>query len=434
MYDLALRNVRLIGREGRWTIGVQRGKIASVVPEGTLADAQKEIHGAGKIAMPGAVDAHVHTRDPGYLQKEDAHSAAMAAAAGGVTTIMAMPNSNPPMTNGAAVRYAAEHMARQNLVDIRLVGGICAAVPSWGEDAVRAGAVALDIYDDIYSWGTQTWARVFHTAKRAAVPVCFYLMDREMERLRREQRTAAGASDAEQISEATDGETEAISIARIFPMADYFQTPVVLRMVSTARALEMVRQMRCLYPSAKVYVEVCIPYLFLTRNALEKQGSRAHIHPPLRQKEDVEALWKGISDRTVDYLATDHAPHAEPEKNRARLSDCASGLVGLETMLPLLLDARAEGMLSLEDIQRLCCQMPACIYGLTQKGHICVGADADLVLLDLNQRWNVCSWKSYTRGTPGPFEGWRLRGRPCMTIFGGRVVMEDKGGFPAIKE
>lgn len=434
MYDLAVRDVRLIGREGRWTIGVQRGKIASVVPEGTPAAAREEIHGAGKIVMPGAVDAHVHTRDPGYLQKEDAHSAAMAAVAGGITTIMAMPNCNPPMTNGAAVRYAAEHMTRQNLVDIRLVGGICAAVPGWGTSAVEAGAAALDVYDDIYSWGTQTWVRVFQTAKRAAVPVCFYLMDREMERLRREQQRAAGASDEEQIAEATDGETEAISIARIFPMANYFQTPVVLRMVSTARALEAVRQMRGLYPDAKVYVEVCVPYLFLTRDALEEQGSRAHIHPPLRRKEDMEALWRGISDGTVDYLATDHAPHAAAEKNRARLSDCASGLVGLETMLPLLLDARAEGRLSLEDIQRLCCQAPACIYGLTQKGRICAGADADLVLLDLNQRWSVCSQKGYTRGAPGPFEGRQLRGRPCMTVHRGRVVMEDVNGFPVIKE
>jgi dihydroorotase (multifunctional complex type) len=434
MYDLAIHGVQLAEREGRWTIGIQDGKIASVISEDTTAAAREKIDAEGKAAMPGVIDAHVHTRDPGYPHKEDAHSAAMAAAAGGVTTIMAMPNCNPPMTTGAAVRYAAGHMARQDIVDILAVGGICAAMPGWGTSAVQAGAAALDVYDDIYSWGTQTWIQVFQTAKGAAVPLCFYLMDPAMEQLRRTQRAEAGSSDEEQIAGATDGETEAISIARIFPMADYFQVPVVLRMVTTARALEVVRMMRRLYPDAKVYVEVCVPYLFLTRAALMEQGGRAHIHPPLRREEDVEALWAGISDGTVDYLATDHAPHAAFEKNRGQLSDCASGLVGLETMMPLLLDAASKGRLSLADIQRLCCEAPASIYGLAQKGAIRVGADADLILIDPGQCWQVCGRESYTRGAPGPFEGFQLQGRPCMTIHRGKIVMETMNGFPMVKE
>lgn len=430
MLDLAILGTSLATAKGTWSIGVKGEKIVSVVPGEVPIAAQKEIDAQGKVTLPGLIDSHVHTRDPGYPQKEDTHSAAMAAAAGGVTTIMAMPNCNPPMTTEAAIRYAMGHTVKQDYVDLCLVGGLCGAAAGWGPTAVQAGAVALDIYDDLFAYGTKTWISVFQAAKQAAVPVCFYLMDSAMERLRRSRQAEAGASEVEQIAGATDGRTEAISISCIFPMADYFQVPVVLRMVTTARALETVRQMRYLYPEARVYVEVCIPYLFLTREALLERGSRAHIHPPLRSEEDAEALWAGISDGTVDYLATDHAPHAEGEKDRTQLSDCASGIVGLETMLPLLLDACAKGKLSMTDIHRLCCQAPAQIYGLAQKGDIRVGGDADLVLVDPSQHWHVRS--RYTRGAPGPFENQQLQGKLCMTIHRGKIIMRDVRGIPTI--
>lgn len=135
-------------------------------------------------------------------------------------------------------------------------------------------------------------------------------------------------------------------------------------------------------------------------------------------------LWSGISDGTVDYISSDHAPHSDYEKKDS-LAASASGMVGLETMLPLLLDASSKGKLTLADIQRLCCENPAKIYGLSdRKGSIRIGGDADLTLVDMKEQWTVDRNDCYTRGAKTPFTGWRLQGRPYVTICSGKKVME----------
>ena len=428
MFDLAVRNVRLVGAEGLWNIGISGGLIVAVISAETAIDAKKVLNAEGRLAMPGLIDSHVHTRDPGYTHKEDFRSATMAAANGGITTIMAMPNVNPPMTTPSAV-YCAAQAAERSVINIHLVGGLCAGFPRWSEDMARAGAIALDVYDDLFAYGTRTWIQVFKMAKKGNLPLCFYLMDLGLEQDRKKEMTKRGCSELELFSNATNGHTEAISIARIFPLAAYFGIPVVLRMVSTSDGIDMIRTMRRLYPEAQVYVEVCVHYLFLTQEALEQQGSTAHIHPPLRTQRDVEGLWSGIADGTVDYIASDHAPHAPGEKT-AFLSTSASGMVGLETMLPLLLDASKKGKLSLQDIQRLCCWRPAEIYGLSKhKGRIAEGMDADLTLVDPDEHWIVDYGKFYTRGAPGPFASWRLTGKPYATICSGAIIMKQGSLF-----
>jgi len=426
MYDLAILSARLANADGFWDIGVWGGKIAAVELAGKSVPAKEQVLAEGRLLLPGIIDAHVHTRDPGYTHKEDYVSATTAAANGGITTIMAMPNTNPPVTTATAVRNADEHLQGRHLVNVRLVGGACAAVPSWILPTAQAGVVALDVYDDVFAYGTSAWIRMFQEAKKAGVPLCFYLMDSSLEQLRAEEATATGASEVERISGATNGATEAMSIARICPMAAYFDVPVVIRMVSTVDAVEMIRHMRKLYPTARIYAEVCVHYLFLTDTDLNTQGGKAHIHPPLRTHWDAAGLWSAIADGTVDYIASDHAPHAACEKQTDSLAGCASGMVGLETMLPLLLDAHAKGKLSLADIQRLCCENPANIYGFAEhKGSIRVGGDADLVLVDTERQWTVSHDDCYTRGAPNPFETVRLRGKPCVTICAGRKVMEN---------
>ncbi|MCD8369145.1 MAG: dihydroorotase family protein [Clostridiales bacterium] len=434
MCDLVIAGARLDETEARWDVGIEGEKIAWLRPtrdpshtgENCECESRERIEARGRFLLPGMIDAHVHTRDPGYTGKEDWRSATMAAANGGVTTMMAMPNCNPPMTNRTAIRLVKQSADAKALVHVALTGGTCAAAPGWIVPSVQAGAVAMDVYDDMFSCGTGDWLRLFREAKEMCVPLCFYLMDPQLESLRKKQSLDLGKDETDVIADATDGETEALSIARIFPMAAYFHVPVVLRMVSTKKALEMVRAMRNLYPDALVYVEICVHYLFLTRDALRIYGSGAHIHPPLRTQQDVDELWHGVRDGTVDYIASDHAPHMVKEKNRERLASCASGMTGLETELALLLDARSRGLLSLEDIRRLCCENPANIYGLSsQRGRISPGYDADLILIDENERWTVNHQQLYTRGAPGPFEGRELKGKVCVTVCGGRVVMKD---------
>jgi len=426
MNDLCILGAHLADKIGLWDVGIKDGKISVVEPKGQVIYAKETINADGLTLLPGIIDAHIHARDPGFTHKEDFKSATMAAANGGVTTVMAMPNSNPPATTIGAIRKAKEALKNKSIVDAYLAGGVCAAFPSWIDSLISEEVIALDVFDNIFSYGTKTWIETFKLLQKANIPICFYLMDNDVEQLRKQLRRQSGASEIEQIIHATSGETEAMSIARIFPIAAYFDVPVVIRMLSTADGLKMVRLMRNMYPNAKVYAEVCVHYLFLTSDNLKKDGSSAHIHPPLRTQQDVDELWVGVKDGTVDYISSDHAPHAKYEKNKETLSECGSGMVGLETMLPLLLDACHKNKIITADILRLCCENPAKIFGLShKKGTISVGLDADLVLIDESIKWTVDSKYFYTKGAKSPFEGWRLWGKPLLTISKGKKVMVD---------
>lgn len=431
MWDIVILGASLIDQKGRWDVGIQDAKIGKVMPEGTLDDAHKakeRIDADGLLLMPGLIDSHVHTRDPGYSYKEDFFTVTRAAAAGGITTIMAMPNTNPPLTNASALFYARKYMGQKNVVHVAFVGGALAAYPKWVRELADAGAIALDVHDDPYAYGSEVWVNLFQEAKKTNIPLCFYLMDGAIENLRRKEMRSRGYSEEEEIICATDGLTESVSICRIYGMAAYFDHPVVLRMVSTAGGIQAVRQMKQLYPEARVYVEVNVHYLFLTSDIIKKVGARAHIHPSLRTQNDVDALWEAVCDGTVDYISSDHAPHAPEEKRRSRLGQNASGIIGLETMLPLLWNAKEEGRISAKALLYLCCERPAQIYGLTKKGKICEEYDADLILLDSKKEWIVNSERGYSKGAPSPFEGWKLKGKPRLTICGGRKVYQDGAG------
>lgn len=426
MLDWLIQEARLADRDGFWDVGVAGGRIAFVRPScGRETAAGRRVFAAGRLLLPGLVDAHVHTRDPGYPWKEDFGSASRAAAAGGVTTILAMPNTNPPMTGAAAIQMARREAEKKSVVSSFLVGGACASRPQAICGMKAAGAVALDVYDDLFGAGTETWLSMFLEAKKEGLPLCFYLMDGALERFCRERLRARGKAPWEVIAGATDAETEAASIARIFPLAAYLQAPAVIRMVSTKKAVELIRCMKRLYPDAPVCAEACLSYLFLTREDFRRQGAAAHVHPPLRGEEDVRALWEGLFDGTLDYIASDHAPHAQEEKERPKLEDCASGIAGLEVMLPLLLDAAKRGEFGLSDLIRLCCEAPARIYGLSGKGAIGEGMDADLVLADWNGERTVPARGRFTRGAATPYAGRRLTGWPVFTMCRGRLVFGD---------
>ncbi len=367
----------------------------------------------------------MHARDPGYTHKEDFASLTKAAAAGGVTTVMAMPNSNPPLTTSAAISYAKHALGNNNLVEVHLIAGACMDMPERIPDLAAAGAIALDVYDNAFAHGSGRWIQLFEQAAAAGLPLCFYLQDANIEARTRRQLDVTNLSELEKIARTSDGVSECMAIGRIFPMAAYFSVPVVLRMVTTGAAARLIHFMRKEFPQAKVAMEVCVHYLFLNSDALDKYGAAAHIHPPLRSSRDIDALWQAVRDGTVDYIATDHAPHAQAEKDREPLSACATGMIGLETLLPLLLTACAEERLTLQDIERLCCEHPARLYGLyPRKGALLPGSDADMTLVNPSETWRIDADRFYSRGAKSPFDGRNVSGRVVATIAKGKKIME----------
>jgi dihydroorotase len=426
MVDVLVAGGRIVTSAGEWfaDIGIREGRIEIIAAPGCVGKAAETIDARGLHVLPGLVDGHVHFRDPGFTEKEDFRSGTMAAAAGGVTTTMAIPNTNPPLTTADTLRAAVEIGRRKAVVDFALFGGACIGAPDAVESLAAAGAIAYDLYDDPFAYPSAAWLELFERVQTTGLPLCFYLHDRALQNYLATQ--GSGLSEVDRFSALTSGFTEVLAIARILSVARRFTVPVVLRMVTTAEGLRMTAELRRLFPELRVAVETCVHYLFLTADDFAQMGTRALMRPPLRPRSDLEALWRAAADGTTSYIATDHAPQVRREPTGTGFLNAPPGIIGLETVLPLLLNARAGGRLTLQDIARLCCDAPARIYGLyPRKGTIAVGADADLVLVDLARRWQVNGRRFYSRGDPGPFDGWELTGRPMMTLVRGRAVMVD---------
>ena len=195
--------------------------------------------------------------------------------------------------------------------------------------------------------------------------------------------------------------------------------------LSTREGLELVINARC--KGLPVTSEVLVGHLLFDDEAYEKLGNIIRLNPPIREREHQEALWEGIRRGWIDNIATDHAPHSEEEKTAENVWDAACGFIGVETALPLMLTQVNKGRLSLEHYVRLACENPARIWGLyPRKGVIQVGADADLVLVDLAMQDTIEAKKLHNKNTLNPYEGWKVQGIPITTILRGQVIMRDR--------
>jgi len=434
MYDVVVRGGTVVtaDRVTAADLGIRDGRIAAVATPETLGAGHRVIDARGKHVLPGLVDAHVHLREPGFTHKEDTASGTRAAAAGGVTTVMAIPNTDPPLVTPEALRDAARLASRAAVVDVAFFAGVCMADPARAVDAAGSGAVGYDLVDDPYACGSEAWIELLSRVRATGLPLAFYLNDAAMQGCLGRALAERGAAPADRFAGMTTGATEMAAIARIVPLAAQFDVPVVLRAVTTPAGLAFVRALRRAMPEARVTVEMCVPHLFLTRETMTETGNRALLIPPPRPRAELDALWQAVRDGAVDYLASDHAPHAHAEKSDARPFLGPPGIMGLETALPLLLTACAEGRLTLSALVRLCCEQPARTYGLfPRKGTIAPGADADLVVVDLGTRWQIDAGRFYSRGDRGPFDGREVRGRPALTMVRGRTVMSDGAVDPA---
>lgn len=370
------------------------------------------VNAEGLLIFPGLIDPHVHLREPGGEHKEDFTTGTRAALAGGFTTVLAMPNTNPPLTDRETLARTQALAKSKAVCD---VGFFVGATADNAEGVAELEAVAgLKLY-----MGSSTGnllvadlaGQMVHFERYPGV-IAVHAEDEEaVEYFRTRAHFAKLGQRRPPICAALAG-------SRALALAERFKARLHICHVSTAHEMALIRDAKA--RGVKVTCEVTPHHLFLTTEDETRLGSLGQMNPPLRSQKDVDALWENLD--IVDCIATDHAPHTLEEK---RGPTPPSGVPGLETALPLLLTAAREGKLSLTEISRLMAEGPARVFGLQRRGRIAPGHDADLSLVDAEAEWIIGARPLQTKCGWSPFEGRKVRGQVARVFLRGREAYAD---------
>ena len=397
---------------------IQDGKIAQVgkglaVPPGATA-----LDATGKWVLPGFVDLHVHLREPGFEYKETIQTGTAAAVAGGFTSVCCMPNTSPVNDNQSVTEFILDKARAAGLAHVFPIGAITKG--SEGKELAEfgelkdAGCVALSD-DGKPVMNSLVMRRALEYARAFALTVvdhceCLQLSDGGS--------MHEGLVATELGLHGIPAAAEDIMVARNLALAELTGGRLHLAHLSTAGSVRMVREAKA--RGVKITAEACPHHFLLTVEAVREFNTNAKMNPPLRSRKDVDAIKAGLKDGTIDAIATDHAPHADFEKQR-EFDYAPFGIVGLETAWGLALTLVDEGMLSVEQVVSLLTVQPARAFALS-KGTLAVGADADVTIVDPEAQWVVEPERFRSKGRNTPFAGWKLKGRVVKTIVSGRVV------------
>ncbi len=432
--DLVIANGSVVRPSGitREDVGVEGGRIVYLGPPGRAPVAAQTIDVQGLLVLPGLVDPHVHMREPGATHKEDFTSGTRAAAAGGITTVLCMPNVTPPVLDEAGLEASLAAGERQAVVDFGIqaaVGsGSLGSIPAlWGRGVTSFEIFMADAPDGLRLEGSAELYEAFRMVHHCGGIAGVFCGDQSLVTHALGRFRAAGRTDWGIPGDARPPLTEALGMARALLLAQDAGARTYLRQVSTREGVRALAAAKAERPG-QVHGEVTPHHLFLTTEALAEGGSFAYMLPPLRGAEHPAALWEALAAGALDAVGSDHAPHAPAEKERGRDDPWSAppGTPGLETTLPLFLDAAHKNRIALTKVVAVCAEAPARIFGLhPRKGTVAVGSDADLVLVDPERETVVERDRLHTKARSSPFEGRRLRGAPVMTIVRGHAVMED---------
>jgi len=420
--DLVLRNGTVMTPEGatKADVGICGGKIVAVgaVPSGIAA---VERDATGLHILPGVIDSQVHFREPGLEHKEDLASGTAAAAMGGVTAVFDMPNTTPNTTTPEALADKVARGTGRAWVDF----GFFLGASSENADKLGAwenlpGCAGIKVFMGS-STGTLlvddevVLESILSNGKRVVA-----VHSEDEARLKDRFAMVADGAPVAMHPVWRDEEAATISTARLIRLAKKTGRAVHILHVTTAKEMDLLRDR-----PANMSVEVTPQHLTLAApEAYERLGSFAQMNPPIREQHHVDALWKALHDGVVGCFGSDHAPHTREEKAKP-YPQSPSGMPGVQTLVPVMLNHVNHGKMSLEDFVRLTSSQPAQIFGLKDRGKISVGMRADITVVDMQAKrtisddWIVskCGWT--------PYNGMDVTGWPKMTIVGGRIVMQD---------
>lgn len=421
--NLLIKNTRYIAENGEILPGdilIEDGKITAI-GSNLNQKAEREIDGSKLFAAPGFIDLHVHLREPGSEKKETISTGTMAAAHGGFTTIAAMPNTRP-------VPDSKEHMEQiqariKEMAHVRVLPYASITERELGQkltdfsELKQAGAFALS--DD--GVGVQTAGIMFEAMKNAAKEGLAIAAHCEDNSLINKGSVHEGSFAKKHDLNGIPSVCESVQIARDILLAEAAGVHYHVCHISTKESVRAVRDAK--RAGIHVTAEVTPHHLLLTEDDIPGLDANYKMNPPLRSGADRDALIEGLLDGTIDFIATDHAPHTREEKSQGMVL-APFGIVGLETAFPLLYTHFVlKNRLSLEQLILLLTEKPAEAFGLPY-GKLRIGAPADIVLLNLDEERVINPDEFLSKGKNTPFSGWKCKGWPEMTIVAGKIVWE----------
>lgn len=422
MKDLLIKNAFVVSPSDN-----VNEKLDILIKDGKVAELGKNLNTDGEVieadglyAIPGLVDMHVHLRDPGQTAKEDIITGCRAAAAGGVTSLLAMPNTAPTTDNAETVKYILDK-AKDADAKVYVAGSITKGLESLEatnlEELKNAGAISLTD-DGRPVEDTKMLSDAMAKAPELGMSVVAHCEDLYLAK--------GGKMNEGEVSEklgvkGIPASAEDCGTAREIALAAALDVPVHICHVSTATSVALIRDAK--NRGVKVTAETAPHYFTLTDKELLKRDADFRMNPPLRTKADVEAIIEGLLDGTLDAIATDHAPHTPEEK--ADFEKAPNGSIGMETSLAVGITSLVKtGIMSFSDLVEKMSVNPAKILGI-EAGSLSIGSAADIALVDLDKVWTVDVDKLHGKSKNTPFKGRTLCGKVVKTILDGRVVFDD---------
>lgn len=421
-YDLLIRGGTCVlpwGME-QTDVGVREGRIAALAVPAD-ATANETIAATGLHVLPGLTDPHVHFREPGDATVETIATGTKAAVLGGIATVFDMPNTTPSITDAEGLAWKQEHIAGRTWCDIGLyVGATKANILGLADLELGEGVCAIKVFagsstGDLLVEDDENLERVMRSGRRR---IAYHSED---EYRLRERRALFRSGDPYSCHmQWRDEETAFLGTRRLMALARRTGRPAHILHVSTAEEFAYLPRFRDL-----ASVEVLANHLTQAApECYERLGGLAVMNPPIRDRRHVDAAWAAVRDGTVDTLGSDHAPHSRAAKERP-WPDCAAGLTGVQTLVPIMLDHVNAGRLGLPRLVDLLAAGPARVYGAVGKGRLAAGYDADFTLVDMRRRRRIEeSWIASPCGWT-PFAGMPVAGWPVATIVRGHMVMRE---------
>lgn len=422
-FDLIVRGGTLCTPGGRAVgdLGLREGRICAIGELGPGASAATILDATGLHVLPGVIDPQVHFREPGLTHKEDLATGTAAAVLGGVTAVLEMPNTDPPTTTAAALADKVARLRGRARCD---VGFFVGATPDNAGDLAeleaQPGCAGVKVFmgsstGSLLVADDDALAEVLaHGVRRVAIHA------EDEARLRERRVIAETTPDAVVHPEWRDAETALRATWRAVALARRFGRRVHILHVTTADECELLASCKDI-----ATFEVLPQHLTLAApGCYEKLGTLAQMNPPIRDAHHQAGLWAAVASGACDALATDHAPHTLEEKGKPYPAS-PSGMPGVQTLVPLMLDHVAAGRLTLERLIDLTSAGPARVWGLAAKGRLAVGFDGDLTIVDLAARRTIRAADQASRCGWTPFDGVEVTGWPVATVVRGHVVMRD---------